>query len=122
MTCQALPEDPLTRPPRKWLDNFQLKHLGNDTVGSYIEKRFSLCIYCVDCPRVIEWTPAELTNRFYQRPGLRLAELVPRLVCTCKSARIAVGPHYNPLTPAERQALAPPPRVCEPLANGHIGG
>jgi hypothetical protein len=112
----------MTRPPQAWLDNFQLKHLGRDTVGDYIAKRFSLCIYCVDCPRVIEWTPAELTNRFYQRPGLRIAELVPRLICTCKSTRIAVGPHYNRLTPSERPAPSPPPRVCEPLADVHVGG
>jgi len=106
MARDTLPEDPLQRPPQKWLDGFQLKHLGADTVGDYIEKRFSLLIYCVDCPRVIEWPPAELTARFGERPGLRVADVASRLTCSCNSKRIAVGPRYNRLTSQERLAMA----------------
>jgi hypothetical protein len=107
MSPRPLPEDSLIlkRPPQRWLDSFRIQDVGNDTVGSYIERRFSLCIFCVECPRVTEWAPAELANRYGERPGLRIADIATRLTCSCGSQRIAVGPRYNKLTEAERQAL-----------------
>lgn len=117
MSRKSLPDDPLKRAPQKWLDNFRLKHLGHDTIGAYIQKRFSLLIYCVDCPRVIEWAPAELANRFGQRPDLRIADLATRLTCSCGSHSIAVGPRYNKLTPQERQSLT---QAAERLVTGGV--
>jgi hypothetical protein len=45
----------------------------------------------------VEWTPPDLPARFPERLDLRIADLVPRLVCTgedgCGSHEIAVFPH-----------------------------
>lgn len=109
MSTELFPEDPdvLKRPAQKWLDGFRLEHVGRDTVGSYIERRFSLCIFCVECPRVSEWMPAELAARFGERPGVTIADIVSRLTCACGSHKIAVGPRYNKFTGAERRATTP---------------
>ncbi len=91
------PRSTLTRPPEKLLRRFEVRQIGDDTVGTYLSRGFSLGICCLDCPRVIEWTPPELARLFGTRPGLRIADLVPRLSCTgedgCGSHSVAVFPH-----------------------------
>jgi len=87
-----------TRPPAKTLVRFHAGQVGDDTVRSYLTDGFSLAICCRECPRVVEWTPPELAEKFAKRLDLRIADLVPRLACTgedgCGSHDIAVFPHF----------------------------
>lgn len=87
----------LKRPPAKLLQHFRLSQVGDDTIQTYLERGFSLAICCKDCPRLIEWTPLELEQRFGDRLGLRIADLAARLTCTgeagCGSHDVAVFPH-----------------------------
>lgn len=87
----------ISRPPAKALQAFQAGQAGEDTILIYLMKGFSLGICCKDCPRLVEWTPHDLTQRFGDRLGVRIADLAPRLSCTgddgCGSRRIAVFPH-----------------------------
>jgi hypothetical protein len=82
------------------IERFHVGQVGDDTIRTLLEKSFSLAICCKDCPRLIEWTPPELEQRFGNRVGLRLADLVPRLTCTgddgCGSHEIAVYPNFWP--------------------------
>lgn len=91
------PHSTLKRPAEKLLRNFRIGQTGDDTIGLFLEKGFSLAICCRDCPRMIEWTPPDLVARFGQRPNLRIADLAGRLACTgdagCGSHDIAVFPH-----------------------------
>ncbi len=87
----------LKRPPAKLLLRFHIGQIGNDTVRTYLTKGWSLAICCKDCPRLIEWTPAELERRFGERLDLRIADIAKRLTCSgdegCGSRDIAVFPH-----------------------------
>lgn len=87
----------LERPSAKLLSRFRLDDLHDDTVRVFLTKGFSLAICCRDCPRVIEWTPADLEQRFGHILDLRIADIAPRLSCTgdegCGSHDIAVFPH-----------------------------
>lgn len=87
----------LRRPPAKAVQAFHVGQVGADTVGDYLAKGWSLAICCKACPRLIEWTSPDLARRFGERPGLRIADLVPRLTCAgedgCGSNEIAVFPH-----------------------------
>lgn len=89
---------PLRRPPAKAIKAFHIGQVGDDTIRTFLENSFSLAICCKACPRLIEWTPPELAQKFGDRPDLRLADLVPRLACTgeggCGSHEIAVFPHF----------------------------
>jgi hypothetical protein len=94
-------EDPvqstLQRPDAKLISRFALWQVRDRTIRNYLEKGFSLAICCRNCPRTIEWTPADLLQRFGSRLDLPLKDLVPRLSCTgeegCGSHDIAVFPH-----------------------------
>ena len=87
----------LKRPAAKFISRFHVKQVGDDTVADFLVRGWSLAIFCKDCPRTVEWTPPELVRRFGDWPGLRIADLVPRLSCAgpegCGSHDIAVGPH-----------------------------
>jgi hypothetical protein len=87
----------LQRPPAKLLQRFHVRQVGNDTIRTYLSKGFSLAICRRDCPRLTEWTPPELLERFGSRVDLRIADLLPRLSCTgdggCGSHDVAVFPH-----------------------------
>lgn len=91
------PQSTLQRPPAKWLRMFDVGQVGDDTVRTFLTNGWSLAICCRDCPRLIEWTPPELLERFGSRPDLRIADLAPRLTCAgeggCGSHSIAVFPH-----------------------------
>lgn len=87
----------LKRPAKRAVQAFDLEQIGADTVRTYLAKGYSLAICCKDCPRIVEWTPAELDTRFGDRLDLGIADIARRLRCTgvqgCGSARIAVFPH-----------------------------
>ena len=99
ITAQAMTHrsSSLKAPPAKALERFHIGQIGDDTVGSYLSRGYSLAICCRDCRRLIEWAPPELEARFGTRPGLRIADLAERLACKeeggCGSDRIAVFPH-----------------------------
>lgn len=90
-------ESTLKRPPAKFISLFHVRQVGDDTIADFLTRGWSLAIFCKDCPRTAEWTPPDLVRRFGDRPGLRIADLVPRLSCAgpdgCGSHNIAVGPH-----------------------------
>jgi len=90
----------LKPPPKKALQAFHAGQVGSDTVETYLKNGWSLAICCKNCERLIEWTPADLVERFGVREFPRIADVVPRLVCSggdgCGSREIAVFPHlYN---------------------------
>lgn len=91
------PPSTLRRPAAKLVQRFHVGMVGDDTIQTFLEKGWSLGIFCKHCPRIVEWTPPELVKRFGDRLGLRIADLVPRLACTgdegCGSKEVAVGPH-----------------------------
>lgn len=95
------PQSTLKRPPATLLQRFHVGQVGNDTVRTFLENGYSLAICCRDCPRLIEWTPPELQERFGDRLDLRIADLARRLSCTgeggCGSHDIAVFPHLYDL-------------------------
>lgn len=95
------PHSTLKRPPAKLLRRFDAGQIGDDTVRTFLMKGFSLAICCRDCPRLIEWTPPELAERFASKLDLRIADLAARLTCTgeggCASHDIAVFPHLYDL-------------------------
>lgn len=95
-----MPPAPPRRPPEALIQRFRLGQVGEDTVRSFLEARFSLVICCKACPRLVAWTPPDLAERFGHRTDLRLADLVPRLACVgeggCGSREIAVFPEFWP--------------------------
>jgi hypothetical protein len=95
--AETQPASTIERPPEYMIRRFHVGQVGKDTVRTFLEKGYSLGICCRDCPRLIEWTPPELLQRFADRLDLRIADLVPRLTCAgdegCGSHDIAVFPH-----------------------------
>jgi hypothetical protein len=87
----------LERPPAKLIAQFQLHYVGDHTIGYYLQRGFSLAICCRACPRMVEWTPPILLQRYGYSPRLRIATLVPKLSCAgeggCGSREVAVFPH-----------------------------
>ena len=91
------PPSTLTRPAPHLLKRFHLGQVGNDTIETFLTKGYSLAICCRDCPRLTEWTPPDLVEKFGDRTKLRIADLGARFICTgeggCGSHDIAVFPH-----------------------------
>lgn len=87
----------LKPPPKRALQAFQVGQVGDDTVGDYLAKGWSLAICCKACERLVEWTPPELARRYGDRPKVRIAAIAERLSCAgeagCGSKEIAVFPH-----------------------------
>jgi len=87
----------LRPPPKAALQRFHVGQVGDDTIGGYLAKGWSLAICCKACARLVEWTPPELDRRFGGRPHLRIAAVVERLAClgdgSCGSREVAVFPH-----------------------------
>jgi hypothetical protein len=54
----------LKRPEEKAIRAFRPWMIGNDTIGTLLERGWSLGICCRHCPRTIEMTPAALEQRF----------------------------------------------------------
>ena len=88
------PASTLERPADRLLKTFTVAQVGNDTVRTDLQRGFSLAICCRDCPRLIEWTPPDLQERFGGRLDLRIADLAKRLSCTgdggCGAKDVAV--------------------------------
>ncbi|MDQ0462949.1 hypothetical protein QO010_000697 [Caulobacter ginsengisoli] len=87
----------IKRPEEHYIRKFRPSYVGRDTIRTLLQNGYSLGICCKDCPRLIEWTPPELLERFEDRLDLRLADLVSRLACSgdggCGSREVAVFPH-----------------------------
>jgi hypothetical protein len=106
------PTSTLERPADRLLKRFKVSDVGNDTVGGYLRRGFSLAICCKDCPRIIEWTPPELERRF--PPHSRIADIASRLSCSgpggCGHKEVAVFAHLYDLPyrwiPADGSPLA----------------
>ncbi len=90
----------IERPPEKWIRAFRPGMVGRDRIRDLLKDGFSLVICCKDCPRMVEWTPPELADRFAGKVDLPLIELIPRLTCAgesgCGSPEIAVFPNFWP--------------------------
>lgn len=89
------PRSTLKRPQAHLLQRFELRHIGGDTVETYLRKGFSLAICCRSCERLIEWTPPDLAARF--KLQARIVDIAARLACRgeggCKSDDVVVFPH-----------------------------
>lgn len=87
----------LKPPPKAALKRFHVGQVGDDTVGDYLAKGWSLAICCKACERLVEWTPPDLARRLGTRPGVRIADIAGRLSCMgaggCGSRDVAVFPH-----------------------------
>ncbi len=87
----------IKRPPEKLISRAYAAQAGADTVRTYLMNGWSLGIACKNCPRLVEWTPSDLLERFGDRLDLRIALLVPKLACSgpdgCGSREVAVFPH-----------------------------
>lgn len=95
----------LKRPTAKQLARFRIEDAGQDTVGLYLARGWSLAICCRACPRLAEWTPPELEQRFGDRLDARIADIGAWLSCRgdggCGSRDVAVFPHaYDGSWPA----------------------
>ncbi|MGH1558244.1 hypothetical protein ACRAWD_11430 [Caulobacter segnis] len=61
------PPSTLKRPLEALIRRFHLGQVGNDTVRTFLTKGYSLAICCRECPRIIEWTPEDLLEKFEHR-------------------------------------------------------
>ncbi|MFC5343410.1 hypothetical protein ACETK8_20420 (plasmid) [Brevundimonas staleyi] len=87
----------LERPAERLIQKFDVWQVKDRSIRSLLAKGYSLAICCKQCPRMIEWTPQELLQKFEGKLDVQLADLVPRLSCTgeegCGSREVAVFPH-----------------------------
>lgn len=71
--------------------------MRRDTVRTYLRNGWSLAICCCDCPRLVEWTPADLARRFASTLDVSIADIAERLTCKgeggCGSSEVALFPH-----------------------------
>lgn len=90
----------LKRPSQKMLNAFRIGMVGRDTVRTLLENNFALVICCKHCPRMTEWTPPALAERYGEKVDIPLADLVPRLSCSgdegCGTREIAIFPNFWP--------------------------
>ena len=96
------PPSTLTRPAPHLLKRFHLGQVGNDTIETFLTKGYSLAICCRDCPRLIEWTPPDLAEKFGDRIKLRIADLGARFTCTGEGMRF---PRYRSVPAPLRWAV-----------------
>ncbi len=91
------PPSTLQRPPEQLVRRFHLGQVGTDTVRTFLTKGYSLAICCRECPRLIEWTPEDLLEKFGDRTHVKIADIAARLSCAgeegCGSTDVAVFPH-----------------------------
>lgn len=92
------PPSTLERPPEQLIRRFHLGQVGTDTVRNFLIKGYSLAICCRECPRLIEWTPEDLVEKFGDRTHVKIADIAARLSCNgeevCGSTDVAVFPHH----------------------------
>lgn len=91
----------LRRPSADELKRYRYSDAGRDTVRTFLTQAYSLAICCRACPRLSEWTPPDLLQRFGSKLDVRIADIAQRLSCTgdggCGSKDIAVFPHLYDL-------------------------
>ena len=73
--CAARGGMDMKRPAQKLIDHFRLDMIGDDRVEDYLRKEWSLIICCKGCPRMIEWAPQDLKDRFGERPEVKIADI-----------------------------------------------
>jgi hypothetical protein len=88
----------LKRPtPAKFAKGLTGREMYFDTIGLYLRNGWSLAVCCMDCPRITEWTPPMLAERFAGKLNVTIGDLVGRVACKgeggCKSKNIALFPH-----------------------------
>lgn len=88
----------LKRPAPHLLRQFRAGgDMQRDTIRLYLENGWSLAVCCCDCPRIVEWTPPELAERFAGKLETTIGSLVRRVACKgdggCGSKAIALFPH-----------------------------
>ena len=88
----------LERPPEKMLQRFRFDmDMPRDTIRLYLEKGWSLAVCCCDCPRIVEWTPPDLAERFAGKLDTTIAAVLARVACKgeggCGSKNVALFPH-----------------------------
>jgi hypothetical protein len=70
----STPPSTLKRPPERMLERFRVDpQMRSDTIRLYLEKGWSLAVCCRDCPRIVEWTPPQLAERFADKLDLSIA-------------------------------------------------
>jgi hypothetical protein len=91
------PSSTLKRPADALIRRFHLGQVGTDTVETFLTKGYSLALCCRQCPRLIEWTPQDLLEKFGERTQVKIADIAARLSCAgdegCGSKDVAVFPH-----------------------------
>jgi len=102
----------LKRPEDKAIRSFKPWMVGDDTIGTLLDEGWSLGICCRACGRTVECKPQWLADRFGDRRGLRLADLLPRLACAppngCGSHDVAIFPYCEPAAPVTAITSADP--------------
>jgi hypothetical protein len=105
----------LHRPPAKQIRSFRPSMIGDDTIATLLENGWSLGVCCRNCPRVVEWKPEWIEERFGDQPNLKLAHLQPRLQCDetagCGARDMVIFPYRE---------KAPPKRKAEGPRNGEL--
>jgi hypothetical protein len=88
----------IERPSAKDLSRYRadIAVMRADTVRTFLTNGWSLAVCCCDCPRLVEWTPPELLEKFGERLDLSIADIARRIACTgaegCGSKNVAVFP------------------------------
>lgn len=93
----APPQGP-KRPPKRMIDAFRPAMIQDDDIAWLVRRGMSLVICCRNCPRMVEWTPADLAGRFAGKGGVKLRALHPRLSCSgpdgCGAGDVALFPWF----------------------------
>jgi hypothetical protein len=104
----------LKRPEEKAIRSFKPWMVENHTIGDYLDKGWSLGVCCRRCPRTIEMKPEAIEERFGAHRHLKMAVLLPKLVCGerkgCGSTDMVLFPWKER---AARAKSAPPPPLTE---------
>lgn len=94
------PKSPNLKPlPKAMLRVFRFdRRMAGDTIQLYLENNCSVAVCCRDCGRLVELTPPDMAERFPDRLGLTMADLMAKLTCNkdhggCGSRDIAIWPH-----------------------------
>src|SRR6201994_1073444 len=108
----------LRRPGEKPLRSFKPWMMGGDTIGTLLDRGWSLGICCRQCPRTIEMKPEAIEEEFGAYRRMKLVDLLPKLTCGtqrgCGSAEMVLFP-WKVKTPKVKAAAEPPPIVELPF-------
>lgn len=103
----------LKRPEEKAIRSFKPWMIGADTIGTLLDRGWSLGVCCRGCPRTIEMTPAALEEKFGAYRQLRLVDLLPKLECGtekgCGSKDMVLFPWKEKPAKGKPKPAEPPP-------------